>query len=104
MIKICKAIAYVVMTTMWAILAASASAQSIDRTQPAEDMAASAVDPDWEAPRTFWGHPSFEGVWSIDDMRSIPRQRPEAFGTREKLTSDEFAERAASDASARAGL
>ena len=68
---------------------------------PAEERAAMAVDPNWKAPRTSWGHPSLEGVWSTDDMRSVPRERDEEFGTRQRLTPEEFAERAASDAEER---
>jgi hypothetical protein len=67
------------------------------RRIPAEQTASAVVDPDWEVPRTSWGHPSFEGVWSTDDMRSVPRNRPEEFGTREFLTPEEYAERAARD-------
>ena len=48
----------------------------------------------WRAPRTAWGHPSLEGVYSVDDMRGIPRDRPESFGTRDTLDETEFFERA----------
>ena len=37
----------------------------------------------------------------LDDMISIPRERPEKFGTREQLTPEEFAERAKADAAFR---
>ena len=52
-------------------------------------------------PRTSWGHPSLEGVYSTDDMRSVPRDRPEEIETREKLTPEEFAKRAQDDANER---
>jgi hypothetical protein len=68
---------------------------------PAEDTVAALTDPGWKAPRTSWGHPSLEGIYSTDDMRSVPRERPEAMGTREKLDAKEFAERAAADAADR---
>ena len=67
------------------------------RSVPAETRAAAVVDPSWEVPRTSWGHPSFEGVWSTDDMRSVPTNRPEQFGTRETLTDEEFRQRASRD-------
>ncbi len=70
-------------------------------TEPAEDTAAAVADPNWKAPRTSWGHPSLEGVYSTDDMRGVPRDRPEEMGTREKLTPEEFAARAKSDADER---
>jgi len=60
-------------------------------------MAAAVKDPAWKAPRTSWGHPSFEGVWSTDDMRSVPLNRPEQFGTRATVTEEEFRERAGRD-------
>ncbi len=68
---------------------------------PAEETAAAVVDPDWETPRTSWGHPSLEGIWSTDDMQSVPRDRPEEFGARERLTEGEFYERALEDAEER---
>jgi hypothetical protein len=62
---------------------------------------AAAADPDWRAPRTSWGHPSLEGVWTSDDMRSVPMNRPEAVGGRESLTEEEFYARASQDQGAR---
>lgn len=49
-------------------VSAPGGAQSTDRSVPAEDTAAAVIDPAWRAPRTSWGDPSFEGVWSVDDM------------------------------------
>ena len=81
-----------------AALATGPAAGQADRSVPAEDMAAAVVDSRWQPPRTSWGHPSFEGLWSVDDMRGIPRERAPELGTRAKLTPEEFAERAAADA------
>jgi len=83
------------------LVAGATQAQLGTPAVPAEDRAAAVVDPSWKVPRTSWGHPSFEGTWSTDDMRSVPRNRPEVFGRRDKLTQDEFAERAAADAATR---
>jgi hypothetical protein len=58
---------------------------------PAETTAAAYVDKRWRAPRTSWGHPSFEGVWSTDDLRGVPMSRPAKLGMRETLTTEEFA-------------
>lgn len=68
---------------------------------PAEDLAASAKDPNWKAPRTSWGDPALEGIWNSDDNINVPRERPEHFGTRERLTKEEFAERAQNEAAFR---
>ena len=67
------------------------------RAAPAEATAAAYTNPQWKAPRTSWGHPSFEGVWSTDDLRSVPLNRPAQFGTRATLTDEEFRERARRD-------
>ena len=67
---------------------------SAERRVAAETTAAAYKDPSWNAPKTSWGHPSLEGTWSTDDMRGIPFDRPEAFGSRESLTEPEFVERA----------
>ncbi len=67
------------------------------RSVPAETTAAAVVDKNWKAPRTSWGQPSLEGVWSTDDMRSIPLNRPAAFGTHDTMTPEEFKQRASRD-------
>ena len=67
---------------------------SDERRAPAEKKAAAYVDRRWTAPRTSWGHPSLQGTWSTDDMRGIPVDRPEALGTQESLSEEQFIERA----------
>ena len=71
------------------------------RAAPAEATAAATIDPDWQVPRTSWGHPSLGGVWTTDDLRSVPMNRPEEFGSREQLTDEEFVERAQRDSAGR---
>ena len=71
------------------------------RAIPAETTAAKVKDPNWKAPRTGWGHPDLEGVWTSDDMRGIPTSRPAAQADRETLTPEEFARRAGGDESSR---
>ena len=80
-----------------ALVASTASAQVGTRHVPAEATAAAFTDAHWQVPRTSWGHPSLEGIWSTDDMRSVPRARPVEFGAREELTPEEFAARASTD-------
>jgi hypothetical protein len=65
-----------------------------ERRVPAEQTAALYKNPNWKAPRTSWGHPSLEGTYSTDDMRGIPRDRPQALGTQESLPQDQFLARA----------
>jgi len=71
------------------------------RSVPAEAMAAKAKDPNWKAPRTAWGAPDLEGIWTSDDMRGIPTSRPTAQAARESLTPEEFARRASGDEASR---
>src|SRR6185295_4716623 len=53
---------------------------------------------DWKAPRTVWGEPDLEGTWTSQPELGVPFERPAEFGTRERLTDEEFAQR---DAQAR---
>src|SRR4029079_16247795 len=47
----------------------------------------------YSAPRTPWGHPDLQGVWTTDDVRSVPLQRAPEFGDRRLLTDQEYADR-----------
>src|SRR5215831_11853272 len=47
----------------------------------------------WTPPRLPWGAPDFQGIWTSDDARSVPMQRPAQFGDRTLLRDQEFAER-----------
>jgi len=60
----------------------------------AEASAALRVNPKWKAPRTPWGHPDLQGVWTSDDMKGVAMSRQATYGTREYLTDAEFATRA----------
>ena len=48
----------------------------------------------WIAPKTAWGHPDLQGVWTSDDLHDVPMERPAQFGTRRFLTEDEYKKRA----------
>jgi hypothetical protein len=78
--------------TAISVCMSSASAQALGS---AEANAAARADPKWAPPVTAWGHPDLQGIWTTDDMRGIPQQRPAEFGTRPYLTDQEFAERIA---------
>jgi hypothetical protein len=65
-----------------------------ERRVPAEQTTALYKNPKWKVPRTSWGHPSLEGTYSTDDMRGIPRDRPEALGNAEFLSEEQFLARA----------
>jgi hypothetical protein len=44
-------------------------------------------------PRTPWGDPDMQGVWSSDDTAGIPLARPAQYGTRLYLNDQEYAQR-----------
>lgn len=59
--------------------------------------AASPFAQTYTPPRTPWGHPDLQGVWTSDDARGVPAQRPAEFGERRLLTDEEFAARVQRD-------
>ena len=77
-----------------ALLAAPSTPAGAQAKGSAEASAAGRSDPNWKVPRTAWGHPDLEGVWTTDDMRGVPLSRPAHFGERMYLTDEEFAARA----------
>ena len=48
----------------------------------------------FEAPKTPWGDPDLQGVYTTDDLNGVPMQRDAKYGTRRFLTEQELAERA----------
>jgi hypothetical protein len=89
------------MTIVAALVAGSASPASAQAKGSADASAAKRINPHWKAPRTAWGHPDLEGIWTTDDMRGVPMSRPQQFGTRIHLTDEEFAARAKQRSTAR---
>jgi hypothetical protein len=47
----------------------------------------------YTAPKTPWGEPDLQGVWSSDDTAGIPRERPAALGNKLYQSDDEWAAR-----------
>ncbi len=63
-------------------------------TPPALVVTAFGADtPEYVVPRTPWGDPDLQGVWSSDDMSGIPMSRPQQFGDRLYLNDEEYAAR-----------
>lgn len=89
------------MAAVFAFLSAAADAAWAQAARngssaPAESARAAAV------PRTPWGDPDLSGVWTTDNMRGVPRERPAEFGTRRYLTDEEYDKRVAQDAKTKA--
>ena len=57
--------------------------------------AAGQVPIGYTAPRTPWGDPDIQGLFTTDDELGVPFERPAAMGTRQTVTDAEFAEREA---------
>ena len=49
----------------------------------------------YTVPRTPWGDPDLQGVWSSDDTANIPASRPANFGDRLYMSDEEFKQRQA---------
>ena len=47
----------------------------------------------WATPRTPWGDPDLQGIYTSNDNADVPVERPERFGLRKFLTDEEFTER-----------
>jgi hypothetical protein len=47
----------------------------------------------WTAPRTPWGDPDLQGIFTTDDELGVPFERPVEFGDRQFVTEEEFARR-----------
>ena len=47
----------------------------------------------WTPPKTAWGEPDLQGVWTSDDSIGVPFERPRHYGNRKVLTDEEFAGR-----------
>jgi hypothetical protein len=48
----------------------------------------------WVAPKTPWGEPDLQGIWSTNSSYFTDYERPKQFGTRTLLTDEEFQKRA----------
>src|ERR1700722_9069701 len=51
----------------------------------------------WAPPKTPWGDPDIEGVWTSDSVRGIPTQRPAELAGQAELSDEEFAKKVARD-------
>jgi hypothetical protein len=48
----------------------------------------------WKVPRTPWGHPDLQGIWTTDEEIGVPFERPVELGEKALLTDQELADRA----------
>jgi hypothetical protein len=80
------------------LTAVTASAQTSPpaRTASGAGVGASPATP-YTPPKTPWGDPDLQAVWSGDSAYGIPLQRPQELGTKAELTDEEFAAKVARD-------
>jgi hypothetical protein len=86
------------MRTRWSfrvaalLLLASGSAAGVAeaQTRPAAESKATTA---WTAAKTPWGDPDLQEIWSTEDLRDVPYERPDQFQGRLQLNEREFAER-----------
>jgi hypothetical protein len=77
-----------------ALLAATALAfPAIGQQVPDDLTVMPPVSTDFDPPKTSWGDPDLRGTWPIDNIASLPMNRPANFGDRYWLTEEEFAAR-----------
>jgi hypothetical protein len=47
----------------------------------------------WKVPRTSWGHPDLQGIWTTDAEIGVPFERPVDLGEKAVLTEAEYRQR-----------
>jgi len=47
----------------------------------------------WKTPRTAWGEPDLQGIWTTNEMHAVPVERPESLSGRAALTAEEASQR-----------
>jgi hypothetical protein len=74
------------------VMALGAAAVRGQGAPPAKNATTSAAaGSTYSPPKTPWGDPDLQAIWSGDSAFGIPLQRPENLGTKAELTDEEFA-------------
>src|SRR5690606_39622441 len=60
---------------------------------PADLTVMPPVPTDYQPKKTAWGDPDLRGTWPIDNIASLPMNRPAQYGDRFWLTEEEYAQR-----------
>jgi hypothetical protein len=74
------------------VAAASLITAAAPHAQKKAGAKAGAPAPRYAAPRTAWGDPDLEGVWSFNEDVSTPFERPDGLAGQEQLEDEELAE------------
>jgi hypothetical protein len=73
------------------VLVTSTSASRLGEGRPNATTQRAAADS--TTPKTSWGHPDLQGLWTSTGMAGVPIERPKQFGNRATLTDQELTER-----------
>jgi len=76
-----------------ASLALLGSGTAAAQPVPADLTTMPPVPKDYQPKKTAWGDPDLRGTWPIDNIASIPMNRPANFGNRFWLNDEEYAQR-----------
>src|SRR5262245_3770520 len=68
---------------------------SVDMTAQSAPAVAASGAASYTAPKTAWGHPDLQGVWTTDIEIGVPVERPVDLGEKATLTEAEFQQRRA---------
>ena len=60
---------------------------------PSTVASVSSAAADWTVPRTPWGHPDLQGIWTSDEEYGIPLERPTELGDRAIIGDEDLAAR-----------
>jgi hypothetical protein len=92
-------------TALVALLAGIPGASVVFVQQAAPSRgAAQKVGNAWQPPRTAWGHPDLQGLWTSSEMFGVPVERHEELGERKFFNDEEVAKRQADAAKRQADL
>ena len=83
-----RSAAWLLPAGLLALAAVSAAGQA-----PSAVSAGASAAGDWTVPRTPWGHPDLQGVWTSDEEFGIPLERPPELGARALISEEELAVR-----------
>jgi hypothetical protein len=76
-----------------AVLAMALSLSAQKASTPAPAVKSATATKTWVAPKTPWGDPDLQGIWTSDDCIGTPLNRPANFGDRLYYTEQELAQR-----------
>lgn len=77
-------------------LCALAGGLCVDTAAQGAQGANASSSSQWTAPKTPWGHPDLQGVWTTDLEIGVPLERPVELGEKALLSEAEYRQRAES--------